>query len=1158
MLESRFREVPTPVSIRFHIRQTAGPAEEENFLSSSYEMSCNGKRKAAGWDSSDGPTVRHMAELLERFAAGGLEGDDLVWMAAKFRRFVPWDSVLLGLLATEPEKVSCVELSSDPNAVKALTNIPWEMTALRGDVLAGDPQVLLKQVLGCVPMSRIVPCSKKVGIPDARLRCLYCISNPQAPGLSPFDADGFRGALKLVFGQFPLLDVRASCVVPDAPSKAVVLSEIRNFRPHVFVFVGHGDSGERGVKTPAIHFEQWMDISELTDCLISTERTFLATLVCCDLARQNGAQSGAYALASGGVPSVLAMQGNINAEFARVYLENFLSTVLVSFSLPLATSSGRLVSTRDSSTALQAFLPTLFSTKHGSTDLFRKTIAGYRAKTEVLGKRVPVPSFYLPRPTLEGDLRKALETSGLVHVTGGLGCGKTTLLEKVVHTRLLDSSVVPTRPIFYLSCDSQEFSGRGFPLVARRAKQMLSPYAILLPEEGELDVEGPEEFCVALDEKRLILVLDNLSMGPGPLSSGWELFLAAARTMSKSLLVVADDLPDSEIWKDVPTVAVGPFTTDETESFVKNYIAEHSAKWKQVHNHTGGLPLLLDGVRALAKERGNLELSVRSPKEKSLGPMGRYVKKIVRLLVTSELQTLCNFCWLPAPVSRELAERFLDSTRNGRGLWALKRVGVLRTALVDGVEVCDIPGAIVGAVRKICAERLKSAASLLTQRLEENVQKTGKGMRHYFRELAELPGGLALLRATQQAYVAQGNLLRAGAIPVLASEGGASNEARWEMYETVLPHLRKAHDLPFLLSAVEAAHAIGKQNEAQEILDSIPFGRLTPYYRVQFLKLKATILKDVEQHAAIEKLRALYAEAIPLCEKGLAGEITDGDATESTWKGLLIDLLQNRLNALAFLEGQPLESLQGDIERLKAIEGDSPGFAYALCLVAERELKLKDDVVSWNRVAENILSAKQLLKQSPDDRILLQAEFLYGEYFERRPERSWKEAAKAYHRSEQAAERAGELRRVGRARRKWVDLECRTLGTLKAEKACELLEEIIQDLKSQFRDALTMRVLERVYTLRAEIGKALPQDPTEWFRLEACRTAAKPMLLGRSDKERLRSALVAYLDAMKEQENVVGAQEFVLEFKQVMKDRLGIEPQVGNPWAVRSALRGEN
>src|SRR5262249_9521521 len=159
----------------------------------------------------------------------------------------------------------------------------------------------------------------------------------------------------------------------------------------------------------------------------------------------------------------------------------------------------------------------------------------------------------------------------------------------------------------------------------------------------------------------------------------------------------------------------------------------------------------------------------------------------------------------------------------------------------------------------------------------------------------------------------QGNLLRAAAIPVLASEGGATNEARWEMYETVLPYLKKARDFPFLLSAAEAAHAIGRQNEAQDILGSIPAGRLTPYYRAQFLKLKATILKDVEQHAAIEKLRALYAEAISLCEKGLAGEITDKDASQDTWRHLLVDLLQNRLNARAFLEGQPLESLQGDL-----------------------------------------------------------------------------------------------------------------------------------------------------------------------------------------------------------------------------------------------------
>src|SRR5262249_19050959 len=157
----------------------------------------------------------------------------------------------------------------------------------------------------------------------------------------------------------------------------------------------------------------------------------------------------------------------------------------------------------------------------------------------------------------------------------------------------------------------------------------------------------------------------------------------------------------------------------------------------------------------------------------------RYVKKIVRLLLTSEVQTLCNFCWLPAPTSRELAEEFVDSTSNRRGLRALKRVGVLRTIRVDGVEQCDIPGAVIGAVRKVCTNRVKRGARLLTARLEDRLPGTVKAKRQYFKKTAERPGGLALLTALQRAYLEQGSILRAAAIPVLASEGGATNEARW-------------------------------------------------------------------------------------------------------------------------------------------------------------------------------------------------------------------------------------------------------------------------------------------------------------------------------------------------------------------------------------------
>jgi hypothetical protein len=1151
--------MPRPATLHFHFRPRSTVVKTkgaDDFLSRSYEVACNGQTKVVDWNPSDKESLIRMQEVLERFTAGCAQFDDIAWIAPRLRKFLACNGALGRVpSARERGKITEIEFSSHADASLLLTNIPWEATALTVGELSNSPPVALHQLMAGLPLVRVVPGDKSDIIPDSRLRALYCISNPTRVGVSKFDAESFKSIMETVFGQFPMIDVRASRVRADLPSSGVALAEIRDFRPHVFFFVGHGDSGHRGENWPALCFEKWVDASEFAECLLSTRRTFLASLICCDMTRDSGAQSGAYVLTKSGIPNVLAMQGNIQATFARSYLEHFLSTLLVSCSVSLAGSNGRIASAGKALDTAQTLFPSIFRSKGNPSNLFTKTIARYRDEVIRLAQRVSAPRSFLSRPNLEQTVREALETQGLVHVSGGLGSGKTTLLAQVIHDRLASGEKPPARPIFYVTCDTPEYATGALSVVTRRVKHLLEKHNALLPEEGILEEVGPEAFATFLDHKRLILVLDNVLMGSGASdSSDWKRFLGAAREMKMSLVLVAESSSDSDLWNDVRNILVDAFSDAETEVFVSRFMPNYSGKWKRIYKSTGGLPLLLDALRLQVQNRSLRGLYEPGVKDGSLRIADTYVNRILRQLLPKEVQTLCNLCWLPRPTTKQIVGEFFDCTRNRRGLQSLVRVGILRTAVIDGTEQWDIPGAIVQSLGRVCAPRVKRAAKLLTDQLERSLPKGDRAISRYLKSMGERVGGLALLGCMQRAYIAQREFAKASAIPVLASKEGLLSESRWELFAAVLPEMRKGGDFAFLLSAGEVAQAIGKQKETKEILDSIAVEKLTPYYRIQYLKLRAAMLKDTKQHEGLGEILALYAEAIALCEQARSGEVRDGDASEADWTGLLCDLLQGRLNALSFLQGQTSEALHNEIEKLRFLEGRSPAFAYSLCLVVECELNLDERAINWNRVAENLLEARELLRGSRDDRILSQLDYLYGQYLGRKPTPELKDAVKAYRRAEEAAKRSGEPRRLARARRRWVELEWRSLARLKPTKACELLEEVIPPLEAQLQDSLGARMLERIYTLRAEIGGTLPQDPTDKFLRKACLAAASPMLLANSDHERLVRALIRYLDVMKTQEDFTGAQQLVHEMRRVLKERLRVEPIVNDPWKVRESL----
>jgi hypothetical protein len=223
--------------------------------------------------------------------------------------------------------------------------------------------------------------------------------------------------------------------------------------------------------------------------------------------------------------------------------------------------------------------------------------------------------------------------------------------------------------------------------------------------------------------------------------------------------------------------------------------------------------------------------------------------------------------------------------------------------------------------------------------------------------------------------------------------------------------------------------------------------------------------------------------------------------------------------------------------------------------VAEYEISAPAESVAWERVAERLVRARLILKKEPDARYSTYCHYQYGQYLRRKPDPELENAIIEFKAADKAAQQAGEPRRQGLARLRWVDLQWRELNKLPAKEALEQLEEVISTLEPNRTDALSMRALERLYTLCAEIVKTIPKAPRGKYLLGASRAAAQPVLMAKVDKERLCRAFYRYLDHLQELDDLLGAREFVGEFAETLRSRLEVEPSVHDPWKVLSGLK---
>lgn len=1153
-----------------------------DFLSFGYRFVFNDKLECTvRWQSAEQDQFRrHLAD----FASGTLDEEAVRWTASVLQKFIFPSSC-------NPEEKyrfldngdSEIRLTAAAKVRTILTNVPWEMTYVTAGANPRNGS-LFGSTLGRYAMARIARGRAPKAVADGQIRALYCISNPAHPLLRSFQADEYQNALESVFRGFPVIDKR-DMLSDHKPSWDKTEATIAAVRPHLFILIGHGQSASG----PELLFEnRWVPVSRLAEALAATKSNVLAVLVCCDQVRISenpGAQSGAISLVEEGIPGVVAMQGMIDPPVAEVFLKTFLNHLLIRPSVAIAAAAGRQEALR---TSLQGFLPTVFLNEKGTPSFFSNVLGRYKQGLQPLINLLPDSKPDLERREPEIQLGEAFDKTGVVLVKGGLGTGKTHLISKIARQRLTGLSV-PARPIFYVACDRLVDGGTMRRTVFRELAKRFGSSTKLLPQSVPLAVDDAASIVAGIEGRRIIVVLDGFSGNQRKADwESWTKLFDYASGMQKSLFVVIAKAGSSMEISSSLEISVPSFRVSETSQYLRNYVPKLAGSYQRIHRWSGGSPLFLDALRRFQKDLGGQ--AIRGKISRKGGPRqmaDTYVQRVTGLLSSEELQTLCNLCRVPRPAPIALCERFLDETKNKVAIDRLIAIGIAETSGDEAHPLCSVSGGKAQAVRRAQPARFRAGAALLVDHFQAWLEDQSD-LEDAIAKLMTQPGGAAILQGLQAAYLDMKQEMMAVTLATMANVPGANEDEIWALYaagigaatlslKTVVaerkPGSRKI--LSFLLRAAELAQTVGRHDDCKSLLadlDSLlspnakpskksrngnqPSDSFGNYYdRALFLKTKAARLKDMEQDKALPEINRSYAEAIAIARQGMAGTLKDEGATLAEWKDLLLEILQERLNTRIFLEHAAHEELEADIHELEGSGGESRHLGLVLCKLAERELQQDDKSVNWSIAQENLVRAKGILTKTADALTQSYCLYQYAQYLRRlRPNPEAASAIENYAKAEALGRQGGDPRRAGLAMRRRVKLLWQQHALDDIDDVSSQIGDLISDLERRTGDSLTLRVLERLYSLRAEISRGRLGETTERYLYGACRASADPLLSAKTDVEHCGRAFHRYLQFLNETRRFDVAETFVMDFSDTLTGKLHLDLKSKNPWTVCDLL----
>ena len=830
---------------------------------------------------------------------------------------------------------------------------------------------------------------------------------------------------------------------------------------------------------------------------------------------------------------------------------------LVSYSVPRAVARGRNAVRSD----LHAFLPTVFrNAAYGrSPTVVARCMGQYEQDLADLSRYCTTSEVDLPRPALQNKVSALLDGTGVAAVVGPRYSGRSHALRRAVRDRLALAGAPKPRPIFYVDCGPIPPDRAGpVDLLGWVTADFLHGHRGVLPENTPLNFQGmtPERAYQPVDSCAMVLVLDNLRIAAdGPLGPGWVSFLRAAACMTASLvLIVPED--DRLLPPQTKISRMEYFSLEDTRAYVERFLGRGAPSVERVQEYSAGVPAILDALRRQAKASGRIELPLGGLlSTKNVDAI--YARTLLATMDTPGRGAVCRLLYLPGPTAIDLAHTYLLGSDEGI-LTTLIDLGIVVRSPGPQVEMIEVDPGGATALRLELGEEVAAAAlGVLDTFTSAIIDDLGLLVEIYKR-----PGGVVLLLGVQEAAIRAADPDRlpiVSAIASLVDTNGVSKDLL-SLYGNAVRAAAGTDEATRLrIRAARIAQAIGAQAKAKEYLAVEP-ASLEPYLRAAYLHAHASYLKDSRQTTATEAILAELDEGVRLATAALASADRE-DGSQQDWSKVLVDLLQNRIATRLFLLHSGVDAIQPDLDRIRGDAAGKPAYANALCTIVESELKKESlSPEEWDAIAERLAEAYHLLEKGGDDRDFNYCCYQYGQYLRKRPNPRWSEALKLYREAETAAERAGEPRRRAlaafwRIAILWRGMASGSRPGIDGADACAEIDRLTASLQAERGDALTLRALQRLFGLRAEIGRTIRQGPVDGFLREACLAGTLLPEGSPNDDRRLAEACSHYLECILDQGESVEARDFLFEFKDVLSRRLKLDRiRFDDPQAVQQQM----
>jgi hypothetical protein len=1036
--------------------------------------------------------------------------------------------------------VDLFELAAN-GTTTVLTDIPWESAAIGAESLPDDTGALFERLLASLPVCRLVPASSPgVVIGECRPRVMLCISNP--PGIDggqiligPIET-ACEQALQL-YPVFQLRKLRGPLIWPT------VNSEIRRFRPNILILVGHGSSpaGEN----PTLAFVRVGDkggvdrrpVAELGESLALAKSCCLVALFACDLVRTSG-YSAACELVRHGLGEVLAMQGSVEQQCARVALVEVLSQLVAGAPLPAAAAAAR----RACSAHPHAILPAVFraSDRNQNASELAALSALYSQALGSLYARVSETRPMLKRAVLQRSVEQLLSGAGVAAVTGPFGNGSSTVLRAAVAAVLEEPVGRKSRPVLYIDCDRRPGHLPLSDWVSDQLAAAINPHPVLRPLNASAFVErtdSGEKLGAFAVEAEISIVLDNLPLLVTSEDKAFVEGFASAyrRPDSHACLLLAGggELVDSA--NAMATVNVLPLSLDETEVFANELIP--GANGQELYQRNGGTLLLLDEERRRRTQSGRPTKMLDG--DRSI--LELYLERLEEWLSPEAQEAAARLAFFPYPIALRIVQELVMPDLP-HAPEVLLDAGLAMSFEDNTITWLLIPDRKSDAIRTRKSDDNEKIGQTLAKWFLERYDKSRD---ETIRTVTELPGASEYLKIVQLCLVNIDRIDAAVFLPLGAQGTRINASGLFELFKQSVQILDLAgtNDQDILaeifLAGSKVALNIGESETAEQWFLRIP-EKLDRILECRRLGLKAAILKDKRQASALDEILQCFVKAAEL--------VSDvPPEQQGEFNELRRELAFDSLPTALFLNREPAESAAKRLESIFPLVSQQEK-GQLLATLAEREMK--EPKPNWRRVADWVTEAASAVENGSDERARTYCLYQQAQYLKLRPEPRYPEAWKTYQKSWAVGKLAGEPRREGLALLRIIELE-RDSEQLRKDPSTWPTQRLIEvdTIAARLRpakDALSSRALGRLQSVSASLEHNL--DSRRERLTQAARAFSVSALSSRTDDRHFAEVCLQALELdLQPTGDFLLLQRFLSSFRFEIKRRFGIDIDLDKP-----------